>query len=81
MRTGFYLQVRVDIVRISVRLRRIHVALLRQHGLHGPVELVLVHYDAGVRFLLLQTHVVTSGATRGEQLGDGALCALRSAPD
>lgn len=53
-----YLQLRVDVVRISVRCGGIHLGFLRQDGLYRPVELVFVHNDAGVQLLLFQTHVV-----------------------
>lgn len=72
-----YLQLRVDVVRISVRRGGIHLGFL-QDGLDRPVELVFVHNDAGVQFLLLQTHLVCSDGA-----GAGASwwrCALRSAP-
>lgn len=55
-----YLQLRVDVVRISVRRGGIHLGFLRQDGLDRPVELVFVHDDAGVQLLLFQTHVVRS---------------------
>lgn len=74
--SDFYLQVRVDIVWISVRRRCIHLPLLRQNGLYRSVELVFVHNYAGVRFLLFQTHVVQSDGA-GRAAGDGAHCAAR----
>lgn len=69
-----YLQVRVDIVWISVRRRWIHLPLLWQNGLYRPVELIFVHNYTGVRFLLLQTHVV--GRTVQRQQLVTVRCAL-----
>lgn len=65
-----YLQLRVGIVWISVRRRCIHLPLLRENGLYRSIELVFVHYYAGVRFLRFQTHVVLSDrqTAQGEQL-------------
>lgn len=65
-----YLQVRVDVARISIRRRWIRLLLLRQDGLYRPVELVFVHNHTRVQFLLLQTHVVGQTTLR---------CALRAA--
>lgn len=70
------LQMRVDVVWISVRLRCVNFPLLRQDRFYRSVELVFVHNDAGVQLLLFQTHVVRSDGA-GRAAGDGALCSVR----
>lgn len=76
----FYLQVGVGVVRVSVRRRCVHVPLLRQNGFYRSVELVFIHYDAGVRFLIFQTHVEQSDKPRGQLVTVRcALCAGLSA--
>lgn len=76
-----YLQVRVHVVRISIRFRRVRASpLLGQNRLYGSVELVFVHDYAGAQVFLLQTHVACvrsdgTGGAGGAAAGDGALCA------
>lgn len=75
-----YLQVRVDIVWISVRRRGVEFLFLRQNRLYRPVELVFVHHYASFQCLLFETHFQSiDGARRA--LGDCALfiwdCAVR----
>ena len=58
---SLYLQVRVNVVGISVRLLHVDLPFLGEHWLYRPVELVFVHHYTRVRSLLFDPHFSLAG--------------------